>query len=213
MDKKQKIIDYIKEIYRPVAIVLAGSRASKSFSPTSDWDFYVFTDMEFKWGFDSFEDEIIDVSIEKYPVSTDFIFNTRYHPEKFLEIVFDATSEGLVKAAVERTQKKYSKGPGILTESEYRRLKKVMGRYIQKVESRKDMTGLAFYYLGVYYEIALRLWFQSQEKWPLSPHESIQYIKDNDLGFYKLLDIISTSKDVEAQIKAAWSIQSLLFKE
>ncbi len=61
MDKKEKLITYLKEIYNPVAIVLAGSRASGTFSPTSDWDVYVFSDQKFEWGFDTFEGEAMDM--------------------------------------------------------------------------------------------------------------------------------------------------------
>jgi hypothetical protein len=212
MGKKEKIVEHIKEIYNPVAMVLTGSRASKEFSLTSDWDFYVFTDKEFEWGFDSFEGEAIDISIEKYPVGDDFIFDTNYHPEQFLEVVFDM-SGGWLEDAVQRTRKKYLIGPEDISGNEYQRLKKVMMRYIQKVESRKDLHGQSFYYLGIYYQIALRLWFQFQNKWPLSPHGALSFIEKNDSNFSKLLMGISESKDVDVQLVSAKSIYGLLFKK
>jgi hypothetical protein len=210
MSTKEKIIEHIKKTYFPIAIVLSGSRASNNFSLASDWDFYVFTDKEFKFGFDSFENETLDISTEKYPVSDDFIFNTKYHPEQFLEIVFDK-SGGWIEKAVERTQDKYLAGPESVQENEYLRLKKIMLRYIQKVEARKNIQGLSFYYLGIFYEIALRLWFQFKKQWPLSPHESLSYIEKNDPVFFKLLDDISKPKDIETQLTAAKSVYNILF--
>ncbi len=210
-DKKQKIIEYIRETYKPIGIVLCGSRVSGQFSPTSDWDLYIFTNTEFQWGIDTFEGEVLDITIEKYPIAGDFTFETRYHPEQFMEIAFDAT-EGWLKDAARRTTEKYQNGPENVAENEYQRLKKVMARYIQKVESRKNVQGLSFYYLSIFYEIALRLWFQLQNKWPISPHEALPHIEKNDPHFAALLRDLSESRDIEVQLNAARTMHGLLFK-
>ena len=40
---KEKLVEYLKEKYNPVAIVLHGSRANGNAREHSDWDFVVFT--------------------------------------------------------------------------------------------------------------------------------------------------------------------------
>lgn len=209
-DKENEIVEHLKETYDPIAIVLTGSRVSGKASSNSDWDFYVFTSEMRKDGLNSYKGETLDVTVVNYPVGENYILSTRYHPEQHIKVVFDK-SGGWIGDIVKRTQEKYEKEPEELPQEEYERLKKVMARYIEKSEGRKEVEGLPFYYLGIFYEIAIRLWFQLKKEWPLPPYEALPHIQKRDLAFYRNLATIYGSGDVDEKIGAARDMYWTLF--
>lgn len=208
--KEKEIFEYLKNLYDPIAIVLTGSRVTGNISSHSDWDIYVFTNQEFKSGLNEHAGELLDITLIKYPTPTDFILDTKYHPEQHLKIIYDL-SGGWINEIVERTKDKYTKGPSDIPAVEYERLKKIMRRYIQKVLGRRETKGLAFYYLGIFYEISLRLWFQIRNEWPLPPYEALPHIQKSDPKFFELLEEIQDSNNTNGQIVAAEGIYKKLF--
>lgn len=212
MNQEDTIIVHLQKKYDPVAIVLAGSRVSGTFSELSDWDLYVFTNQEFKPGFEELNGQTLDISVIPYPIDEAFIFDTRFHPEQHLKILLDNT-DGWLQEAVIRTQKAYAAGPLPLSPEEISRIKKVMSRYIDKSENRKHIYGVVFFYLGIFYEMALRLWFQTKQQWPLSPHEALPHIENEDQHFYGQLNELACSKDTDRQINSARKIYDILFKK
>jgi len=152
---EKQIKEYLIGKYDPLGIVLAGYRVSGNYVQESDWDIYVFTDKEFEGEWQKFNGQTLDVSpvfINDLPKN--FILNTRYHPEQFLKILHDV-SGGLIEDVVSRTREAYIKGPLVLIEAIKQRLEKILSRYIQKIEGRREVPGYSFYYFGFFYETPL----------------------------------------------------------
>ena len=200
----------IKELYNPMAIILAGSRVSGKFSPQSDWDFYVLTNDNFEGGFHEFEGERLDVTPVPYPVSADFILDTKFHPEQHLKIVFDE-SNGIAGEIVKRTHIAYTNGPARISIAETSQWSKMMSSYIAKSIGRQELPGYVFYYMSIFYCMALRIWFQTRKEWPLPPYEALPHIKENDKIFYDLLEGVFAQPDSVSKIAAAKKIHTKLF--
>ena len=58
---------------------------------------------------------------------------------------------------------------------------------LQKIDMYSSDTMITFAYAGNFYELAVRLWFEVHNKWPLSPKEAIPYIREHDQVFIKEL--------------------------
>lgn len=211
-EKERDIVAHLTKIYDPIAIILAGSRASLSFVTGSDWDVYILTNESTTADFEEWEGETLDITLIKHPIDNDFILNTRFHPEQYLRILSDK-SNGVAPLLVQRTLDSYRNGPAEFPEDEYRRLSKVMYRHIQKSSMRKDLPGLSYFYLSVFYELALRLFFQLQKQWPPSPHVALLHIKEVDNEFYSWLETIFEKRQIEDQLEAAHQIHARLFNK
>jgi len=207
--KQEKIIEHIKNIYSPSAIVLAGSRASGNYVEGSDWDFYVFTNNPHDEAADNFDGEVLDVSLVSVPVSANFTFDTQYHPEQHLISLHDTGA--LVTQPIERTILKYKNGPDEVSSEELARLKKILNRYIQKSLTR-NTEGLSFYHLSLFYQMSLRVWFQVQKLWPLPPYEALPFIQAHDNEFYIYMKTISQNTNSASSVESAKKIYNVLFK-
>lgn len=185
------ITSYLKKKYNPDAIVLMGSRARGTAHKTSDWDICIYTDKDFRGGFFYYKDQGLDITFK--PLPRDSWLTIHYGPIHPFKILLDNTN-GVLIDILKRTRDAYQKGPLKLYKSGCKdRLDKTR-RLLDKIKHYEKQRDIQFYYAGIFYEFAIRVWFEQQNLWPLPPAEALPHFKKSDLTYWKLLNTFISSK-------------------
>lgn len=192
---EQKIIDYIKDKYNPEVILLAGSRAKGKEKNNSDWDLFLLGPRNAKGEFIEFSGELLDITFKDWPEENKPL-TIPYGPLLPTKVLLD-NSNGKLQLLLAKTKEAFEKGPMYLyKESVLERFGKLT-RWQKKIEKYHDNPMVEFFYAGIFYKFAIRIWFELQNKWSISPSEAIPYISDKDEKFFKLLNsftIITSTK-------------------
>ena len=193
MTDEQSIVYYLVNKYEPAGIILYGSRARMDIvHPASDWDLFVFSDMESNSVDDyselrDYKSYSLDVSIYPTNVPENFILDTATHPVSDTRILFD-TSNGKMSKIIEHTMLAYNKGPEALTTTDIAVRKRILNKYIRKVDAYPDIPGVTSFGSGFFLSYAVRYWFEVRNEWPLPINQAIAHIKSVDPEFITLLD-------------------------
>ncbi len=188
--------------YQPDAIILMGSRARGTAENTSDWDIIVYTNDEHKGGFFNFQKQILDVTFK--PLPHDSWLTIHYGPVYPATVLYDA-SKGVLDRLLKKTEAAYQKGPLLLYHDGCaERVKKLRQQYfkIKRHEIRHDVQ---YYYAGIFYEFAIRVWFEQQNIWPLPPAEGLPFIEKSDPLYWRFLNSFTCADSRECS-KLALSI-------
>ena len=172
---EQKIIDYIKDTYSPEAILLGGSRAKGREQEVSDWDVFLLGSQKGKAGSALSDGELLDVVFKNWPEENKSL-TISSGPLWPVKVLFDG-SDGKLSPLLERTKEDFEKGPMVLYKDRVQEKFEKMKSFQRKIEKYQDDPMVEFFYAGVFYEFALRAWFEQQNKWSLSPAEAIPHIK------------------------------------
>ncbi len=213
MEKADVVVPYLKQKYHPEIIILEGSRANGSHRPDSDWDFYLLVkDASLESGRDQFDNESLDISLVKLPITDDFILKNYYGPLNTMTVLLDdsvKTGEQIVK----RTKAIREQGRAKLSEVEINNRHVRLAGMVRKMEATHGEPLLHFYYRAVFYELVLRYWFELHQQWTLHPREGLPFISQNDERFYDMLNNFVVNPDLEQQNQLAKAICQNLFGE
>ena len=188
MDKKQAIIDHLVEKYHPKSIILHGSRAKGKNRLNSDWDMYVLVDSDIKGGSELYDGESLDVCLVHLPISKEDFVDTFGYTLNTAEILFD--QDNVAQTLLDEAKEAYAFGRK-LTEAERQNRRNFMHRTLQRLEGYVDRPEAFFLYLGFFYEIALRYWFELRGLWSLPIYEALPYIQEKDPQYYTQLQSLS----------------------
>jgi len=192
---EQKIIEYIKSKYNPEVILLAGSRSKGTEKEGSDWDLFLLGPKKENGGFESFEGEPLDVTFKSWPEESKPL-TIPSGPLWPVKVLLD-NSEGKLSLLLEQTKVAFEKGPmDLYRNSVLERFEKLTS-WQRKIEKYQDNPMIEFFYAGVFYEFAIKAWFELQNKWSISPSEAISYIKENDEVFFELLNSFISSSSIK----------------
>lgn len=203
MDIREKIVGYLKEKYRPIAIISHGSRSSNYFTPQSDWDFWVITDLEVGSSVEDFEGQSLDVMIAKYPIEGEVaqIFGGTLQNAR---VLFDTNGKG--EEILKNAREIYQQGRNLSDKERENRLDFITRR-LKKLEDNTDNPGVFFFHLGTFYDRALRYWFEvKQNQWPKHPAIGLQVIKKNDHQYFDLLKVLFSENSSSKKLEAAREI-------
>lgn len=182
---EQKIVEYIKTEYDPEVILLGGSRAKDKETEKSDWDLFLFGPKKGNGGFVEFEGQRLDVTFKSWPEENKPL-TIPSGPLWPLKVLLDS-SEGRLQKLLTKTEEDFSKGPLTLYRSGVLERFEKLDSWRMKIEKYGDNPMVEFFYAGVFYEFAIRAWFELQDKWSLAPAEAIAVIQSEDKVFYELL--------------------------
>lgn len=183
---KSKITQFLLKEYNPTVIVLGGSRARGEEQNRSDWDIFLFGSQKQPSQFLEFEGQTLDLTFHEWPQPKDYIFKIPFGPVWPNTVLYDA-SEGEFAQVLKKTLAVYNQGPrNAYPEGCAQRLTKLK-RWKHKMEVYVKREEVQFYYVGYVYELALRVWFEQQNLWPLTPVKAIPYIQERDTEFYQHL--------------------------
>lgn len=208
MEFTNKIIEYLKDKYNPVAIILHASRALSLNRDNSDWDLYVFVDSKVEGGSEKFENQNLDINVIYLPLEEyDFIdyFGTTLRGAK---ILFDTND--FAKNLITEAENVYGKGRN-LSERDLLNRKNRGLRLLERIKGTVSQPELQFYHLGSYYEAVIRYWFELRNECQMPPYKALPYIHEQDLEFYEWLMIISGNQPPTEKSDAAEKIYSKLF--
>lgn len=207
---KEKLIEYLKEKYNPVAIVLHGSRANGNAREHSDWDFIIFTrekvnayrDIQFGANF-----EIKEVALPVNDVwsTLGFIFR-----KENTEILYDP--ENIVPELLDRNMKFFKQGNTF--EEKDRLARYAFLRWaIDTIGDYRDNDLIIFKKKSDFYDRAVPAWFRFKHKeFRPSDYVALPRIKKDDPEFYELLEVF-VNGNVDDSIKSGERMIKLLFPD
>lgn len=185
MNLESKIIDYIKVEYDPEVILLGGSRARGSETEKSDWDLFLLGSKKENGGFLDFHGARLDVTFKKWPEENKPL-TIPYGPLWPVKVLLD-NSKRKLSQVLTKTEEDFCKGPLTLYREAVAGRFERLDSWKRKIEKYRDNPMVEFFYAGFFYEIAIRLWFEVRDRWPLTPAEAFPIILAEDKEFYDLL--------------------------
>ncbi|NPE09901.1 MAG: nucleotidyltransferase domain-containing protein [Asgard group archaeon] len=222
-EKLAIIIEHLKSRYKAEVLIVVGSRVVGDYKPRSDWDIYLFTDV------DVHSDESFQEAIEAYPAAIknediDLYWNSmdiNSYPSKLWrdlrnsKVVLD-TPDGFGEKLREKALELYQKGPEKWTKDyAYGRIVKAR-RYMKKFENNLEDKNHEELFLRIswhYSENIIDWWFGIRQEFLLRPQEAFPYIKEKDPEFYKEIQrIVSDKTSYEEKIEALKKIHQLLLE-
>ena len=185
---KERLTEYIKEKYKPIAIVLHGSRANGNAREHSDWDFLIFTNSDM----DPYREIVYEANIEIkqaiLPISDAEIpkkFGSYFRKEN-VEILYDP--KNIARNFLEKNEEKLVAG-NVFDEKDR------VARYAflkSSIDGMRDYKGddiAVFTKKMNFYDRAVPAWFRFKHKeFKPSDYIALPRIKKNDPEFYKLLE-------------------------
>lgn len=213
---EKELTQYLVDKYRPAGIILFGSRAAEDFNSKSDWDLFIFTDVDEGdvadyAEYNGWNDEFLEVTLFPTEVADDFILDTATHPVRDIKVLYD-NSGGVIDRIVQRTMETYEKGPPPLTPRKRALYRKILTKYIRKCEARGDQPEVVFFAASQFFISAVRYWFEVREMWPHPIHEAMSIIQEKDAPFAdELKKLYSKDSSPEKMIGAMKQIRWLLF--
>ncbi len=204
---EEKIIKFIQNKYEPEVILLGGSRAKGRETEKSDWDLFLLGSKKENGEAIDFQDARLDVTFKKWPEENEPL-TIPYGPLWPVKVLLD-NSGGKLSLLLVKTEENFNKGPFTL----YREA--VLGRFERldswrrKIEKYGGNPMVEYFYAGFFYEIAIRLWFEVQDRWSLTPAEALPIIQNEDKEFYDLLASFVSSSSSE-RIKFTETLLNIL---
>jgi len=207
---KERLVEYIKEKYHPVAIVLHGSRANGNAREHSDWDFLIFT----KSDLDPYREIVFGTNIEIKQVllpvkDIENVFGFLFRKEN-IEVLYDP--ENIVPDLLNSNEKFLKKGNSFSEEDRLARYSFLMSS-IDGMKDSIDDKMLVFRKKADFYDRAVPAWFRFKHReFKPSDYEALPRIKKDDPEFYELLETF-VKGDTTESIKSAEKITQLLFSD
>jgi Polymerase beta, Nucleotidyltransferase len=200
-----EIVSYLRAKYEPKAILLHGSRARGDAFEQSDYDLALLTENPDQVKPECYEGCALDIS----GVSpTEAILKSGKTPIWPCLVLYD-DSNGLGEHLANQTQLAFIQGPILLTKEELENRRNFSKRLIQRIQGRGDDPMVRLYYIGDFYQRALRYWCEINHRWTMSAHQLLPLIAREDPTFYQMLKDLWT----EDYQNAAQKIHQHLFKK
>lgn len=178
------ITNYLKEKYRPKAIIIHGSRLSGDAFPDSDYDLAIITDNHDAVRPEDYNGCLLDAS----GVSPqEVILKAGQTPIWPCEVLFDS-DDLLGQILVQRTHQAFLAGPQSLLQQEINNRKNYTKRLLLRLDSRGDDLLIRNYYLSDLYDRVIRYWFEFRKQWTQPIYRALPTIKNEDPDFYALLE-------------------------
>lgn len=198
---QEKIIEFIKAKYNPLAIILYGSRSTDVALQHSDWDILCVTNDQFTG--DSFEldGESVDLDVIQYPIDTQEMLEKFDGTLQTAKILYD--SYGIGNQLLNNIKAEYAKGRN-LSDKKLNLRKQFLKRRFKKLQQSQDNQVLFTIHLGVFIEKATQAWYEIiNNRWRTSLRSRLITIEREDPDFYISLNELSGSSDISAKLTAA----------
>ena len=209
---KEKLIEYLKEKYNPVAIVLHGSRANGNAKEHSDWDFLIFTNLDM----DPYREVVLGANIEikqaVLPIDDDDVRKTfgYFFRKENVEVLYDP--ENIVGGFLAKNEEKLAKGNAFDEKDRIARYA-FLKSSVDGMGDYKDDSIALFAKKTDFYDRAIPAWFRFKHKeFKPSDYIALPRIKKEDPEFYELLETF-VNGNVDDSIKSGEKMIKLLFPD
>ncbi|MEX0919223.1 MAG: nucleotidyltransferase domain-containing protein, partial [Parcubacteria group bacterium] len=176
-------------------ILLGGSRARGTETEKSDWDLFLLGAKKENGDFLKFEGARLDVTFKKWPEENKPL-TIPYGPLWPVKVLLDNSEDKLSQVLI-KTKEDFGKGPLTLYREAVNGRFERLDSWKRKIGKYGDNSMVEFYYAGFFFEIAIRLWFEVRDRWPLTPSEAFPLIQKEDKEFYDLLASFMSSSSLD----------------
>lgn len=192
---ESKIISYLKSEFAPDAILLGGSRAKGRATEKSDWDLFLVGAKKNTTGFVDFEGQRLDVTFKDWPQEGKPL-TIPTGPLWPLNVLVD-DSHGQLEKVLIATKDYLNEGPLAQHKGKIADRLGKLDSWKRKIEKYANSPMVEFVYAGIFYEVAIRVWFEVHNMWSLAPVEALPIIEQKDKDFYDSLSafIFSTAEE------------------
>lgn len=209
---QNKITNFLREEYNPIAILLHGSRAVGMERTHSDWDIILIVDNnKGKNGRIEIEGQDVELKFHTLPDEDFSVLNNFDINLQFAKVLWEEGSIGT--DLLEKAKAEYEKGPN-LTKEEILKWKQFFEHKIAGMKDDVESPHMFFRHVGVLHNKAMNLWFEVKCNQFSKPYYmAIPEIAETDPKFKKLLDtLVSTNATNIEKITAGEEIIKKLFK-
>lgn len=210
MNKEAEIVSYLREKYRPVGIILHGSRAIGKSRPHSDWDIFLLFIETPKQVFN--REEIAGEDVEwkafRVPIAHDSILDVFGVQLQFSKNIWE--SENAATHLLEQATDFYSRGVS-LTDTDRSMYKQYLIHKVYGMEDDIDTPHMFLRHQYAFFERASNWWFEMHKEYRKPFYVAMESIKDRDPEYHSLLTTVCGSGTNKEKINAAKTIVSRLF--
>lgn len=150
MTKQEQIVAHLVNKYKPLAILLTGSRAKGYAKQDSDWDLIILTNGKNEYAGELFLGEELDTHLKDIKEIQKNILDNNWSPYQAIDVLYDHTN-GRVRKIVTTTIKSFKKGPPSLSKLDHEARKNFDRRKIKKLEHLLENQNAFFEYLGIFF--------------------------------------------------------------
>lgn len=191
---------------KPVAVLLHGSRAVGRERPDSDWDVCVLVEdvVEPAWRTHQVGDLSLDLDIVPVTMSDSAMTEHFGTSLRSARVLIDS-ADGVGAAVVARARRLHELGrrvPETTLVEQAAHAQRVVRRMAGSI-SRPD---LFFFHLSTFFGLAVRYWFDREERWPEPPYEALQSIEAADPAYASLLSELAGEGSAGAKTRAAEAV-------
>jgi hypothetical protein len=213
METGQKIVDYLRITYHPVAILLHGSRAVDKNRLHSDWDIVMLFDKEIprRSHYEGIEGEDVDWKACHVPVEQEKIIDTFGVCLQEAKVLWESGSAGSL--LLEKAFAEYRKGP-CFDKARVKSARQFFEHKISGMKDDRDTPYMFLRHLSVLYAEASNLWFNIIRNEFSKPfYVAVPTIQREDPEYYQHLMILCSSNcSNDEKISAAEWLDKKLFE-
>lgn len=205
---ESELVQFIKEKYNPLAIILHGSKASSRSRPHSDWDLVLLVEKDTQTEQVILNGSAVDMEAIKPDIDDNRILNEIGDAFYSARVIFDTDEVG--KKFVERVHKLAAQGYKI-TPAEIEAKRIFIVRRINRLIDAETQPIEFFYHFSIFLQRSMNYYFQVKGMWSKSIYEAVEYIKDNDLEFYKELNFAVSNVSNNERLESSKRIYKQIF--
>ncbi len=207
---EQQIIDYLKTLCEPIAIILYGSQASGFAKPKSDWDVVVLSRESLGFVSTQINGAFIDIDSVVYPASVEDLMKKFDGTLQSSKVIFDTDSVG--EDLLKEVKKIYANGKNLQPVELSRRIQFITRR-LNKLEDNISDEVLFNIHLGVFADKAIQYWFEIlNNRWRTSLGTALGIITNEDANYALLLKRLFEDISLSDKYQTAQKIHSILCK-
>ncbi len=211
---EEKLINYLKEKYNPLGIILHGSRSNDSSKKHSDWDFFVLTKDNIKndrkYEPVAIHGQFLDVVLWHFPVEETYI--KKYFAMYLVTAKLVFCKDSSVSEMFSNAQMLNKQGL-ILSNEEIKLIKDEIDKSTQRISDLlDDKYGTFFLRSSDLYRTLYNSWWNiKMKKYSIPIYKGMDIIKKEDPEFFKLLQIVYSNKTNKKKYEALVKLKENIF--
>ncbi len=199
------IISHIESTYAPDVIILHGSRARGTAAANSDWDFFLVSKVKTPDTTELIDGQKVDVDVFSGPLDERLVSEWCHILRPGNVVVIKDSADGIGRQFVEKAERRYAEGRKLSNLEKNNRKTRMLG-YLRKIK-RADDEGVFFLYLGFYYEMAIKFWFELLHNAYQPPiYEALSHLRTEDRPYAEFLAILSGEYPRAEKVRACEKI-------
>ncbi len=211
MEIENKLVEYVKEKYKPIAILIHGSRANGYERPHSDWDFAIIVDKETETEREIIGDANIEIRALKLPFDENKIGDKWIALRKGNVKVAD-DPQNICESIIERVTEYYNK-PIKWKDSDILGHKAWFRSHLDGMIDYQNDQESFFRKLGELYLRCIQYWFHFlHQTYMPQVYLSLPRIENEDPRYYALIKILAGTGTNKEKIKAAEDVYIKIWK-